>query len=192
MCKQLYLNTALLATLSVTSLGAWSAEEPIASISQPEGKVLVGQGEKIITAPAGMPLRSGDRVFTLENSKVAVVYQDNCVVNMEANSLLVLKDADECRRGLVMVRNVDTYQNQAIGQTMGGQTVSGAGVAAASEAVAGATTGTATAIDAGVASSTGVAATDFVLPALTIGAFITAGVVSGSEGTKEARSISPP
>jgi hypothetical protein len=186
MCKQLYLNTALLATLSVTSLGAWSAEEPIASISQPEGKVLVGQGEKIITAPAGMPLRSGDRVFTLENSKVAVVYQDNCVVNMKANSLLILKDADECRRGLVMVRNVDTYQNQA----MGGKTVSVAGVAAASEVGAGATTGTATAIGAGVASSAGVAASDLILPALTIGAFITAGVVSDSEDTKEARLIS--
>jgi hypothetical protein len=148
MCKQLYLNTALLAMLSVTSLGAWSAaKEPIASISQPEGKVLVNHGENIIAAPTGMPLRPGDRVFTLEKSKVAVVYKDNCVVNMEANSLLVLKDADECRRGLVMVRKVGTYQNQAIGQAIGGKTVSVAGVAAASGA--GATTGTATGIVAG-------------------------------------------
>jgi hypothetical protein len=109
-----------LVLLTGIAMGA-KAEEPLASISQAEGKVLVSQGEDMVSAYAGMPLRVGDRVFTLEGSRVAVVYPENCVVRLEENSLLSLKSADDCRLGTLALRKVAVYENHPIGRAIGAE-----------------------------------------------------------------------
>lgn len=147
MTKKLLLTTSVLAMLMGISQGS-QANEPIASIGEPEGRVLISQGENIVSARSGMLLHAGDRVFTMEKSRVAVIYSDSCVVRLTEHSLLTLKKADECQLGAAVVRNVSNYQNQPIGDALGagtpplsatdlgvlaGFTAIGAGVAATRE-----------------------------------------------------------
>jgi hypothetical protein len=103
MIRKQILGTGFATLLVSVGTGAQAQQEPIATLTQLEGKVLVNQGEETVPAQAGMSLRSSDRVLTLEDATALVVYKDGCGLPLEENSQLTLMSVDECTQGVAAV-----------------------------------------------------------------------------------------
>lgn len=93
---------ALYAT-GVQAQESTTAGDPIANLSDPQGRVLVNQGEEYIIGRAGMPLYSGDRIVTMDSSGATVAYVNGCSLDLPENSQLTLTQADECEQAAAAV-----------------------------------------------------------------------------------------
>ncbi|WP_295363582.1 hypothetical protein [Arenimonas sp.] len=98
-------TTALAAALllACTSL---AAAEPVATLSQAEGTVLVNQGEQFVTAAEGQALQAGDRVMLMEGARASLVFTDGCVLPLAEGSLLDVPAVSTCAGGLAQVQSL--------------------------------------------------------------------------------------
>lgn len=83
--------------------GTASAEEPliVASIGDLDGRVMIHDGQKYSNAKPGMPLKAGQRVVTLKDSRANINFAKGCVKNLEENAVLTLSGVDLCAGGIV-------------------------------------------------------------------------------------------
>ena len=123
MIRKQILGTGFATLLVSVGTGAQAQQEPIATLTQLEGKVLVNQGEETAPAQAGMSLRSSDRVLTLDGSTALVVYKDGCGLPLEENSQLTLMSVDECTQGVAAVSEMGAFEIIALGAAGAGPTV---------------------------------------------------------------------
>jgi len=119
MIRKQILGTGFATLLVSVGTGAQAQQEPIATLTQLEGKVLVNQGEETVPAQAGMSLRSSDRVLTLDGSTALVVYKDGCGLPLEENSQLTLMSVDECTQGVAAVSEMGAFEIIALGAGAG-------------------------------------------------------------------------
>jgi hypothetical protein len=119
MIRKQILGTGFATLLVSVGTGAQAQQEPIATLTQLEGKVLVNQGEETVPAQAGMSLRSSDRVLTLEDATALVVYKDGCGLPLEENSQLTLMSVDECTQGVAAVSEMGAFEVIALGAGAG-------------------------------------------------------------------------
>lgn len=157
------LTTGLAALLGLGLSMSALADEPIALLDQIQGTVLTNQGKDLVTARPGMQLYPGDHILVMEGAKAAVVYQDQCVLDLGSNSLLTLGSAKECTLNTAQVQTVGIQYAQA---GLGAAPATGAGIG--TEAGAGITS----TILSGVAVST------------TLGAIAAMAVESGGSNNK--------
>ena len=106
MMRKQILGTGFATLLVSVGAGAQAQQEPAAALAELQGTVLVNQGEGMVRAQPGMPLGIDDRVLTLNESGVLVVYEDGCTIRLEENSLLTLMSADECTQGVAAADEV--------------------------------------------------------------------------------------
>ena len=133
MHKNLSFKSGLALVLGLgIGLGA-QADDSVAKLSQFKGKVWVNTGKTSVPAQAGMPLIKGYQVLVLADSSARLVYNNGCVLNLEANSSLTLENQEQCKAALLI-------------QSSGGQAAAGlsewtpaliAGAAAAGIIIAG-------------------------------------------------------
>ncbi len=71
-------------------------EDPIASVDDVVGEVLINQGEDYVAPADGLRLREGDQVLTKDNSSVVVRYDDDCDVKVEENTIYTVDEPDDC------------------------------------------------------------------------------------------------
>lgn len=94
---------ALCATTAAQAQDSTTAGDPIANLSEPQGRVLVNQGEEYVIGRTGMSLYSGDRIVTMDSSTVSVAYSNGCSVDLPENSQLTLTKPDECQQAAAAV-----------------------------------------------------------------------------------------
>lgn len=71
-------------------------EDPVASVDDVVGEVLVNQGEDYVAPAEGLRLREGDQVLTKSNSTVVVRYDDDCDVKVEENTIYTVDEPEDC------------------------------------------------------------------------------------------------
>lgn len=94
------MKAILAAALTLLFAGAAIAqdekEDPIASVDDVVGEVLVNQGEDYVAPADGLRLREGDQILTKDNSSVVVRYDDDCDVKVEENTVYTVDEPDDC------------------------------------------------------------------------------------------------
>jgi len=124
--------------------GAFAAE-PVATLDNIEGVVLVNQGEKYVTAASGFVLAPGDRVLVMAGAKAVVNFTDGCALPVSAGSTTTVPETSTCAGAVAQTEAVGpTYAQAAGGQPeaaakSGGTSPAlwvGAGLAAVAGAVA--------------------------------------------------------
>lgn len=98
--------------LSGFALSAGAAE-PVAVLQQPQGKVFVGQSNAMAPARSGMAVYPGNRVVTAAESQVLVVFDNGCVLTLEASQLLAVRGPEQCGTGTGSVTGVRGVQGFA-------------------------------------------------------------------------------
>ena len=96
-------TTALTAAL-LFAASPVAASEPVATLSQAEGTVLVNQGEQFVTASEGQALKAGDRVMLMEGARASLVFADGCVLPLAEGSLVDVPAVSTCAGGLAQVQ----------------------------------------------------------------------------------------
>ena len=93
------LRTSLALALGAFALTA-SAAEPYATLRSAEGTVMVNQGERYVTAAAGMTLSPGDRVMVMAGSKAEIRFGDGCSLPLGANVVTSIPAQSTCAGGV--------------------------------------------------------------------------------------------
>lgn len=109
-----WLKCALILSLMVGAGGIYAGEQPsasgsIASISQPEGMVLVNQGKYYLAARPGQKLNVGDRIMTMDGARALVVFNDGCTQQLNPNNKLVLKSVADCSLKTAKIESVGPH-----------------------------------------------------------------------------------
>lgn len=106
--KHLILQSLLSAALA-TALGVAGAVEPVATVSQIQGVVLVSQGTDYVTARHGMTLLEGDRVMAMDGGSAALTYTDGCKLDITDNQVFTVGSVASCSDGTLSQRRVGPY-----------------------------------------------------------------------------------
>jgi len=85
----------LLVALVFTLPGVGSAQSSTAYVQSLSGTCMVSRGESLETVSLGMPLAQGDIVTCTEGGAATVVYNNDCAVEMPAESQLPIGSGEE-------------------------------------------------------------------------------------------------
>ena len=90
-------------TLSCVCMGLACAAEPagVAKVTEANGKVLVNQGNGLLSAKTGAELVDGDRVVTLDKANARIMFSDGCEVFLEQNKILVIDMKLGCKAAVL-------------------------------------------------------------------------------------------
>lgn len=103
-----------LAAASLLAFPAFAAE-PVATLVQQEGTVLVNQGEEFVTAIPDQALKAGDRVMLMEGATAELSFTDGCALPLVAGSLLEIPAVSPCAGGVANVQKLGPTVAQAPG-----------------------------------------------------------------------------
>ncbi len=92
-----------------------AAEKNDAVLRQLQGSVLLNHATGYSSAAANMPLRAGDRVLTMGNSRATVVWTDGCSAQLEENSIFTFQKRSPCQGGADTRKKVGAYFARALG-----------------------------------------------------------------------------
>jgi len=115
----------LVMALGAEAQGAQGNNEPVASLAQVQGTVMVNHGKDYVAARSGTPLRPGARVLTMDKSSASVVYKDSCIKQLKENGLMVVRGPSDCE-STGAVKAVGPYYAAAIGSETKSDAGSGA------------------------------------------------------------------
>lgn len=73
----------------------------LATVSDVNGVVLIGGGERYTTAALGAKLSAGTRIMTMEGGKATLSYDDGCKLQLGPNTMVSVRQADECTQNTV-------------------------------------------------------------------------------------------
>ena len=107
------LALALAAALSVVPA---QAQEPVATLTQVQGSVLVSQGEGMAAGSNGQKLTLGTRVVATSQSRAVIHYENGCDVVVPENSRATVEKDKPCAALMAAVTGLPTG---AIGGTAG-------------------------------------------------------------------------
>jgi hypothetical protein len=104
----------LVVALGAEAQGPQAGNEPVASLTQVQGTVMVNYGKDYVAARSGAPLPPGTRVLTMDKSSASVAYKDSCVKQLKENGMLVVRGPADCQASGA-VKTVGPYYAAAIG-----------------------------------------------------------------------------
>ena len=108
----LRITAAIAATLLASSA---IAAEPVATLGDQTGTVLVNQGEEFTTATENQALQAGDRVMLMEGASATLTFADGCALPLEAGSLLEVPAVSTCAGAVANVQKIGPTYAQAVG-----------------------------------------------------------------------------
>jgi len=90
------------AALSLTlAAGPTSAEDDtLGQVVKVQGTAVISQGSRYLLGQEGTPLKSGNRLITLEGAEVVLKFKDNCQFRMGEDQLFDVADRSPCVLGL--------------------------------------------------------------------------------------------
>ena len=72
-----------------------------AKIKDPQNKVLVNQGQGLVSVKEGFELRDGDTVITLEKSGTTIVFHDGCRITLKENEKVTIDHGLHCKAAIL-------------------------------------------------------------------------------------------
>jgi len=109
MTQKSFILQSLLSAALATALGVAGSAEPVATVSQIQGVVLISQGADYVTAKQGMTLLEGDRVMAMDGGSAALTYSDGCKLDITDNQVFTIGSAASCSQGTLSQRAVGPY-----------------------------------------------------------------------------------
>jgi hypothetical protein len=93
--------------------GVSAAAEPVATISDVHGDILLSRGAQWSPAQEGALLVAGDRLVALTDASALVAFADGCQQRLDADGAVTIAETNNCLAGPLAFR-------QAIGEPGGG------------------------------------------------------------------------
>ncbi len=91
------ISALLLFSALATTAGQAAAQDTEATLENLSGKVLMNQGDGLVSGKAGTALVDGDRIVTLDKSGARIVFPDGCSVTLQENMLFVVNSHLGCK-----------------------------------------------------------------------------------------------
>jgi hypothetical protein len=105
---------------AVQTLALAAEKEAIeAEIKELTNKVLVNQGQGLVSAKQGLELRDGDTVVTLDKSETTIVFHDGCRLHLKANEMVTIDHSLHCKAAIL----ASSGAPGAVGAAAGGLTL---------------------------------------------------------------------
>ncbi len=83
--------------LSALSLTVSAEQAPVAvKLSQVTGNVMVNDGTRFVKAASGVQVKPGTKVIAASDATLDLVYQNGCVKQVKANTMLTVGTQAEC------------------------------------------------------------------------------------------------
>lgn len=73
----------------------------LATVTDVSGVVLIGGGDKFNSATVGAKMSAGTRIMTMEGAKATLSYDDGCKLQLGGNTMVAVRQADECTQNTV-------------------------------------------------------------------------------------------
>ena len=108
------------------SATAFAQTEPVATLTDFHGHVLVNQGDEFVPATKGMKLKPGDRIMVQDDADAKLVFGDECADSIKENKIYTVPEKSSCAGGTPIVQELQPTGGSAIGGT-GGATGTGNG-----------------------------------------------------------------
>jgi hypothetical protein len=121
---------AAAATLLFSASALAQAPEPVATLSEIKGRVLVNQGDEFVPATKNMALRPGDRIMVPDNGEAEITFKDECQSDVNENKIFTVPDRSTCAGGTPVVQELAPTGGNAIGAAGGATGTGNGGVAA--------------------------------------------------------------
>jgi len=121
---------AAAATLLLSASAFAQAPDPVATLADFHGHVLVNQGDEFVPATKGMALRPGDRIMVQKDSEAELKFKDECPSEVGENKIYTVPDRSNCAGGAPVVQELAPTGGNAIGATAGATGASNGGVVA--------------------------------------------------------------
>jgi len=106
---------AAAATLLFSASAFAQAPEPVATLTEMHGHVLVNQGDEFKPATKNMPLRPGDRIMVQDDSEAKIEFKDECKSEIDENKIYTVPDRSTCAGGTPVVQELAPTGGNAIG-----------------------------------------------------------------------------
>ncbi len=81
---------------AVPPLETESEDEPVATLQEKQGPVLVNTGERVVGGEPGQLLYPGELVEAAEGGRAVVVYRSGCAIEVDAGERLKIDDDPNC------------------------------------------------------------------------------------------------
>lgn len=124
------LFAAAVASLLYSASALAQAPEPVATLTEIHGRVLVNQGDEFVPATKNMPLRPGDRVMAQNDSEATITFKDECRSEVDENKIYTVPDRSTCAGGTPVVQELAPSGGNAIGAAAGATGTGNGGVLA--------------------------------------------------------------
>jgi len=119
------------ATTLLLSASAYAqAPEPVATLTEMRGRVMVNQGDEFVPATKNMALRPGDRIMVPEKGEATLSFKDECSSEVGENKIYTVPDRSTCAGGTPVVQELAPTGGNAIGAAAGATGTGNGGVAA--------------------------------------------------------------
>ena len=89
-------NVLTFSILAAFSMAVWAEPAVTVKLSQVTGNVMVNDGARFVKAASGQQIKPGSKVIASKDSTVELIYQNGCVKQVKANSMLTVGTQAEC------------------------------------------------------------------------------------------------
>jgi hypothetical protein len=127
---------AAAATLLISASAFAQAPEPVATLSEIHGRVMVNQGDEFVPATKNMALRPGDRIMVPDDGEATLTFKDDCRSEVDENKIYTVPDRSTCAGGVPVVQELAPTGGNAIGAAAGATGTGNGGVAVMAAIVA--------------------------------------------------------
>lgn len=91
------LSVLTFSVLAVFSMAVSAEQAPVTvKLSQVTGNVMVNDGTRFVKASSGIQIKPGTKVITSKDSTLDLIYQNGCVKQVKANTMLTVGTQTEC------------------------------------------------------------------------------------------------
>jgi hypothetical protein len=101
--------------IAALSLSASALAATTATITRIDGEVMVNQGEQFVAANAGQVVMTGDRLLVPQGGSLSLTFEDGCVMDVKADTLVQIPDASTCAGSAPMTQQVTPSGTGAAG-----------------------------------------------------------------------------
>lgn len=89
-------NVLTFSILAAFSMAVWAEPAVTVKLSQVTGNVMVNDGTRFVKATSGLQIKPGSKVIASKDSTLELIYQNGCVKQVKANTMLTVGTQVEC------------------------------------------------------------------------------------------------
>lgn len=91
------------------------AADPVGSVGQANGKVMVSHGDQFVEVKAGDAIMAGERLMVADGGSATVQFKDGCSLPVAGNTIVTLPAASTCAGGQAIAQSLNPSRSAAVG-----------------------------------------------------------------------------